>query len=62
MAEQISWSITYVEKGEENVQKLSGTPTDVEAAIAVIEGNHGRVVRIENSKGSVYYPIVRKEA
>lgn len=62
MTEQISWSITYVEKGEERVLKLSGTPKDAETAIAVIEGKHGRIVRIENSKGSVYYPLVKKEA
>ena len=42
--------------------KLSGTTTDVETAIAVIEGKHGRVVKIENSKGSVYYPLAKKEA
>lgn len=62
MAEQISWSITYVEKGKENVLKLTGTTEDVETAIAVIEGKHGRVVKIENSKGSVYHPLVKKEA
>ena len=61
MTEQISWSITYVEKGVENVLKLSGTTTDAETAIAVIEGKHGRVVKIENSKGSVYYPLAKKE-
>ena len=61
MAEQISWSITYVEKGKENVLKLTGTTEDVETAIAVIEGKHGRVVKIENSKGSVYHPLVKKE-
>ena len=62
MAEQIGWSITYVEKGKENVLKLTGTTEDVETAIAVIEGKHGRVVKIENSKGSVYHPLVKKEA
>ena len=62
MAEQISWSITYVEKGKENVLKLTGTTEDVETALAVIEGKHGRVVKIENSKGSVYHPLAKKEA
>jgi len=62
MTEQISWTVTYVEKGKENVLKLSGTPKDVETAIAVIEGKHGRVVKIENSKGSVYHPLAKKEA
>lgn len=62
MTEQIGWSITYVEKGKEDILKLSGTTKDVEAAIAIIEGKHGRVVKIENSKGSVYYPLARKEA
>lgn len=62
MADQISWTVTYVEKGKENVLKLSGTPKDAETAIAVIEGKHGRVVKIENSKGSVYHPLVKKEA
>ena len=58
----MDWTIWYNENGNDRAMKLSGTPRDVEEAIEKIESKSGRIAYIENSKGSVYYPIAKKEA
>ena len=54
----MSWTIKYIEKGEEHTLTVSGTPKDVETALAVIEGKHGTVVELENSEGRKYYKLL----